>query len=58
MRLKKRTAAIFAISGLYTWIPGIVGIVMLLLTRLYDLDKKTAQIKQDLEARKAGPARA
>jgi Na+/melibiose symporter-like transporter len=45
-------SAIFAISGLYTWIPGIVSIVMPLLTRLYDLDKKTAQIKQNIADRR------
>jgi GPH family glycoside/pentoside/hexuronide:cation symporter len=48
-------SALFAISALYTWIPGIVSIAMLLLTRLYDLDKKTAQIKQDLADRSAAP---
>jgi GPH family glycoside/pentoside/hexuronide:cation symporter len=46
-------SALFAISGLYTWIPGIVSIVMLFLTNLYDLDKKTSQIKQDLADRRA-----
>jgi GPH family glycoside/pentoside/hexuronide:cation symporter len=44
--------AIAAISGLYTWIPGLVSIVMLLLINLYDLDKKMPQIKQEIAERK------
>lgn len=44
------------IIGLYSWIPAIVLVVMLLILAKYDLDKRMPQIKQELEARKAALA--
>jgi GPH family glycoside/pentoside/hexuronide:cation symporter len=45
-------AALGSIVGLYTWIPTILSVIMLLLVNLYDLDKKMPQIKQDIEQRR------
>ena len=45
-------AANFAIVGLFSWIPAILSIILLVLLHMYDLDKRMPQIKEELEQRR------
>lgn len=44
-------SALFAIHALYTWIPGLVAVAVLILMSFYKLDDMLPQIHADLKAR-------
>jgi GPH family glycoside/pentoside/hexuronide:cation symporter len=46
-------SALASIFSLFTWVPGIMCILMFILVSLYDLGKKMPQIKQDIAERQA-----
>jgi Na+/melibiose symporter-like transporter len=45
-------SALFAITGLFSWIPGIICLILLVLISLYDLDKFIPQVRAEIEDRR------
>ncbi|MCC8105191.1 MAG: MFS transporter [Clostridiales bacterium] len=48
------SSAMASISALYCWIPAAIYVILLILMKCFDLEKKMPQIKADLAARHAG----
>lgn len=46
--------ALFSITALFTWIPAILCLLMLLVTVFYKLDKELPEIRKELSQRKTG----